>query len=440
MKVRSLNVEGFRGFVYPLHIDFDERLTVLVGENGRGKTSLLDALAILLDQYLARAVRNSPQSAKKLADADVHHNGPYPLALRVPLKSASIEVNVIINGDSILWSVYKGDPITSRFNKIEGKKRENSQKSLFDNLNSFIERRISEIRNISEYVPLIVYYGQRRAVLSFPQRIRSTAKMEPEAAFRQALTGDDLDFREFIAWFRDRSLLEAQQWKTNQAYRDHQIDAVRRAMISATGLADPIYSMGAPQGLYVTKNGVQLPVNQLSSGEQTFLALAGDLARRLAMLNPDMPDPLQGQGIVLIDEIELHLHPRWQRVILPWLLETFPNCQFIVTTHSPQVLGRVKAEQIRILETLGDGRVEVRQPRAVWGRDSNFILAAVLGADERDSDLKDRLDALEKSIGDGNLDDANRLLEELRREFEAEPPELTIAQARLERRLRNRGQ
>jgi predicted ATP-binding protein involved in virulence len=439
MKVRSLDVEGFRGFAHPLHIDFDERLTVLVGENGRGKTSLLDALAILLDQYLARLLRGSARSAKKLTDKDVHHSGPYPLALRTPLGAAYLEIATAWGDRDVSWSVYNGSIIPPK-NSEKDIERSNSRKSAFDELNLLIEECRSETSSIPDCAPLIIYYGQRRAVLSFPLRIRSTAKMEPEAAFRQALTAGDLDFREFIAWFRDRSLSEAQHWKTNQSYRDKQLEAVRRAMIGATGLTDPIYSMEAPQGLRVTKNCAQLPVNQLSSGEQTFLALAGDLARRLAMLNPDMDDPLQGQGIVLIDEIELHLHPRWQRVILPWLLETFPNCQFIVTTHSPQVLGRVKAEQIRILEAQEDGRVEVRQPRAVWGRDSNFILAAVLGADERDSDLKDRLDALEKSIGDGNLEEATRALEELRREFEAEPPELTIAQARLERRLRNRSQ
>lgn len=430
MKVRSLEVEGFRGFAHPLRIDFDERLTVLVGENGRGKTSLLDALAILLDQYLARLLRGSARSARHLTDADVNQNINDQFIGRRRIKFTRNTITVCVNNESISWDNIKG--ITG-LNIDELKQR----KIGYDSLNDYVKSvNLSLLNELS----LLFYYGQRRAVLSIPQRIRSAARMEREAAFRQALTAGDLDFREFIAWFRDRSLLEAQHWKTNQSYRDHQIDAVRRAMISATGFADPIYSMQAPQGLRVTKDGVQLPVNQLSSGEQTFLALAGDLARRLAMLNPDMPDPLQGQGIVLIDEIELHLHPRWQRVILPWLLETFPNCQFIVTTHSPQVLGQVKAEQIRILETLDDGRVEVRQPRAVWGRDSNFILAAVLGADERDSDLKDRLDGLEKSIGDGNLDEATRVLEELRREFEAEPPELTIAQARLERRLRNRGQ
>jgi predicted ATP-binding protein involved in virulence len=420
MKVRSLDVEGFRGFAHPLHIDFDERLTVLVGENGRGKTSLLDALAILLDQYLARLLRGSARSARKIALADINRSDMHGFYEKNNLKSTVLKINADFYDRNISWTVSKPG------------KAESCE------INEYFLARDFNFFYLMNDSSIISYYGQSRNRISSMVNSGRSGKTGRQAAFLQALTAGNLDFCEFVAWFRDRSLSEAQHWKTDQSYRDKQLEAVRRAMIGATDLADPIYSMEAPQGLRVTKNGAQLPVNLLSSGEQTFLALAGDLARRLAMLNPDMSDPLQGQGVVLIDEIELHLHPRWQRVILPWLLETFPNCQFIVTTHSPQVLGRVKAEQIRILEALEDGRVEVRQPRAVWGRDSNFILAAVLGADERDSDLKDRLDALEKSIGDGNLAEATDLLEELRREFEAEPPELTLAQARLERRLRNR--
>jgi predicted ATP-binding protein involved in virulence len=84
----------------------------------------------------------------------------------------------------------------------------------------------------------------------------------------------------------------------------------------------------------------------LSDGEKCLLAMVGDLARRLAIANPDYPDALQGEAIVLIDEIELHLHPSWQRNIIPALKRTFPKCQFIITTHSPQVLSYIQPKNI----------------------------------------------------------------------------------------------
>ena len=101
--------------------------------------------------------------------------------------------------------------------------------------------------------------------------------------------------------------------------------------------------------MLINKNGLDLPVNTLSDGEKCLFSLVGDLARRLALANPNLTDPLQGSGIVLIDEIDLHLHPAWQRKIVGQLKDTFPNCQFIITSHSPQVLGELPASDIFIL-------------------------------------------------------------------------------------------
>ncbi|WP_309143275.1 AAA family ATPase [Nostoc sp. CHAB 5836] len=119
----------------------------------------------------------------------------------------------------------------------------------------------------------------------------------------------------------------------------------------------------SPLRMTVIKQGEELIVNQLSDGEKCLLAMVGDLARRLAIANPSLPDPLQGSGVVLIDEIELHLHPKWQREIIPALTRTFPNCQFIVTTHSPQVISQVKPEGIYILEKTDEGVVARRPER-----------------------------------------------------------------------------
>jgi predicted ATP-binding protein involved in virulence len=118
----------------------------------------------------------------------------------------------------------------------------------------------------------------------------------------------------------------------------------------------------------ITKQGQELIINQLSDGEKCLLAMVGDLARRLAIANPSLPDPLQGSGVVLIDEIELHLHPKWQREIIPALTRTFPNCQFIVTTHSPQVISQVKPEGIYILERTDDRYRSYASRKFVWQR------------------------------------------------------------------------
>jgi predicted ATP-binding protein involved in virulence len=183
----------------------------------------------------------------------------------------------------------------------------------------------------------------------------------------------------------------------------------------------------------ITKQGQELIVNQLSDGEKCLLALAGDLARRLAIANPGLADPLQGSGVVLIDEIELHLHPAWQRKVIPALTDTFRNCQFIVTTHSPQVLSQVKPDGIYILERTDEGMVAMR-PESSYGRDSNRILEDLMDVPKRPQEIKDRLLELFRLIDKGDLDAAKQLRQQLEDEIGYDEPEFVSADVLMRRK------
>ncbi len=183
----------------------------------------------------------------------------------------------------------------------------------------------------------------------------------------------------------------------------------------------------------VQKQGEELIVNQLSDGEKCLLAMVGDLARRLAIANPSLPDPLEGSGVVLIDEIELHLHPKWQREIIPALTRTFPNCQFIVTTHSPQVISQVKPEGIYILEKTDEG-VVAKRPESSFGRDSNRILEDLMGVPERPQEIKESLLELFRLIDAGNIEGARQLRQQLANEIGADEPEFVKADVLIRRK------
>ena len=135
-----------------------------------------------------------------------------------------------------------------------------------------------------------------------------------------------------------------------------------------------------------------------------IILIVADIARRLCMLDPKSETYNQGPGIVLIDEIELHLHPKWQRAVLPALHKTFPNVQFIVTTHSPQVLSEVKDDEIIILRDWQAYSSSV----PTYGRDSNAILEQVMGVDERPEDIKKLFDEYFELIASDNLDEASK--------------------------------
>lgn len=174
----------------------------------------------------------------------------------------------------------------------------------------------------------------------------------------------------------------------------------------------------------VEKQGQQLIINQLSDGEKCLLAMVGDLARRLAIANPDPSfDPLQGSGVVLIDEIELHLHPKWQRGIIPDLKKTFSKCQFIVTTHSPQVISDVK--WIYLLKAAQE-EIVVEKIRS-FGKDSNRILRTLMGTSERHEKIQQDLKELFQDIDKGNLDRARQLRLEIAENMGEEDPEFVRA-------------
>jgi predicted ATP-binding protein involved in virulence len=181
------------------------------------------------------------------------------------------------------------------------------------------------------------------------------------------------------------------------------------------------------QRMTVEMNGVRLDVAQLSDGERSLLTLAGDLARRMALAAPKVEKPLEQPAVVLIDEIELHLHPGLQRQILPRLRSVFPNAQFIVTTHSPQVLSSLPAANVRVIE-----RFELRMlERGTWRRDTNRILETAFGDPGRPPEVAARFTALRDAVDAERFDDARRLIAELSAMIEGDDPDVFFYQQML---------
>ncbi|MCY4375587.1 MAG: AAA family ATPase, partial [Spirochaetaceae bacterium] len=159
------------------------------------------------------------------------------------------------------------------------------------------------------------------------------------------------------------------------------------------------------------EDGHAAPWSQLSDGYHVFIALVADIARRAVTLNQfdGVYAPARVEGVVLIDELDLHLHPRWQRVALPRLREAFPRLQLVVTTHSPQVLSSAENRQVR---RLVDRRVQERDV-FVSGRDTNAILRDLMRTDDRDDEGVVALRRLHDAIDRGDGEQADRVYREL---------------------------
>lgn len=162
----------------------------------------------------------------------------------------------------------------------------------------------------------------------------------------------------------------------------------------------------------VDKHGKTLNVTQLSQGEKSLIALVGDIARRLAMMNPGLENPLHGDGIVLIDEIDMHLHPQWQRSIIQRLQTTFPNCQFVLTTHSPLVISDVKDI---LVYSIDDG--ELVELPSLYGQDANNVLLQHMDTDYRNEAVNEAVARALDAIQDNRLDLAQNLIQQLKDEI-----------------------
>ena len=141
-------------------------------------------------------------------------------------------------------------------------------------------------------------------------------------------------------------LLEEETRRNPNYLGDRAVGAISDALTTFLGGFRNLRVEQRPLRLLIDKGDQSFDISQLSDGERSFLALICDLGRRLALANPELTNPLLGAGVVLIDELELHLHPKWQREVRDKLLATFPNVQFIATTHSPFIIQSMKPGEL----------------------------------------------------------------------------------------------
>ncbi|MDD4967961.1 MAG: AAA family ATPase [Paludibacter sp.] len=184
--------------------------------------------------------------------------------------------------------------------------------------------------------------------------------------------------------------------------------------------------------MLINKNGETFNIDQLSDGEKNLITLVGDIARRLAIANPTSNHPLHGEGIILIDEIDLHLHPSWQRLIISQLTKVFPNCQFIITTHSPQVISQVQSESLFLLKNKNN---ELSYSKALesYGMNTDRILEDLLDVDARPSKEKKELHKIFQLIQENKIEEAKSKIITLKNLI-GEDPELVKASVLIKRK------
>lgn len=258
--------------------------------------------------------------------------------------------------------------------------------------------------------PVLAYYGTGRAILDIPQRRRGFGKDFPRFQAYADCLNPKTNFRKLFEYFyfledlERREMEERKDWN----YRNGQLLAIRNAIASCVPeFENPRTKLRPLRFILNSKaDGAEYDIKILSDGFKTCIAMVMDIAMRMVEANPHLGEKaLNVSGIVLIDEIELHLHPSWQQRIIPDLLRTFPNVQFICTTHSPQVLSTVKQESIRVITEEGSILTGEEVGVNSFGAQSYFILEDLMNVSPNPripevEELKDKLkDQLDGGLG-----------------------------------------
>jgi hypothetical protein len=270
-----------------------------------------------------------------------------------------------------------------------------------------------------------VYFSTRRSLPIQASRTKKKLLKGIALSYSDALKHRELNIQEFIDWWVALEML-VHEGVSDAANR---LSTQQKTLTLFLENCSNLHTVRTPKPtLLLNKSGVAIDVLQLSDGERGILALVLDLARRLSITNPQLEDPLQGQAVVLIDELDLHLHPKWQRTIVQKLTTTFPNCQFIATTHSPLIVGEVPPENIILLE---DSQPPFRPDQSL-GMDTDWILKYLMGATTRNHKTENTLKHIANLIETEDYDEALDAIDTLRDEI-GEFPELVRLQTRIDR-------
>jgi predicted ATP-binding protein involved in virulence len=424
VRIDRLTVRNFKKF-NEQELDFHKQFTLLVGENGAGKTSVLDALAVAAGIWLV----DPPDSTLNNSRRSIL---PTEIRLEADRKGDRIQfrewrpVVVCATGkigehDGISWT---------REIKQGGKQTNNANaKNALDYVRDIYAH---DQAGESVLCPILAYYGAGRAWLPSNERVPKPKANGPArrwAAFYDCFN-ERIRFAELQKWFSRETIERGNRggrWRPG-------FEAIRRAVLNCVQNADDVWFDTDRDQIVLSIGGNAQPFDNLSAGQRMMLALVADIAIKAVtqnayLLPPDQLGPAdtplprllkETPGLVLIDELDVHLHPSWQRRVATDLKRTFPAIQFVCTSHSPQVIGELSPEEIRVME---DESVTI--PKRSFGIDSSRILEELMNASSRNWELNEALKSLARSIDEDEFDAARAKLAEIEKRLGSDDPEVT---------------
>lgn len=445
MKIEEIIIKNFRCFEQ-LEVTFHPQMTVLIAANGGGKTSILDAVRIAVWPFVKGFDLGSQTGKSATIQIDDVRLEKQINDNMEPKEKTEVNTTGVWddNGQVKTWLQWR-DSIKKGTNS----KGDASTAELTNQYAKSMQKKVFEGKEQID-LPLIAYLGTGR--LWYQSRYSSEAADVVLSKTEYSRTSGYLNclsqgssLKHFVDWYGwiYRSYREEQIKALEQGYSwgepgSHFLQTIKAIQFAVncliekqTGWKDIAYSSSHEQQIVLThpQHGT-LPLERLSDGLRNMVAMVADLAYRCVKLNPHLgaEATIKTHGIVMIDEVDMFLHPSWQQSVLGSLQEAFPKIQFIVTTHSPQVLSTVPKECIRVLGTNAEGKNIAATPLASsYGEPSNDVLQAIMHVDPQPPVPEKRLlDELTSLVDQGEYQSkhATELLAELKQKLNDQHPQI----------------
>ncbi len=430
MYLEKLKLHNFRCYE-KLEIDFNRQLTVLVGKNGSGKTTVLEAIAIALGTWFvgfnivnAKGINKRTDPLRKAyqigATDDVQTQFPVEIEAWGKIEESK---------DQILhWKRELYTPTGTMTTK--------DAKQIVEYAAEY-QKAISEGRT-DIYLPMVAYYGTGRLWDYHRQKRTDVFKVSSRTnGYIDCLDGT-ANVKLMMDWFQIMTINKYQRQEENLE-SNPELDTVYLAMekclTNLSGYSDVKirYNMGTQElDVYYSeqdKQRMRIPLNQLSDGYKGMISLVADIAYRMATLNPQLGTEVlsKGDGVVLIDEVDLHLHPAWQQKVINNLMNIFPKVQFIVSTHAPAIISSVKTDKLRILSN----KEVCMTANQVYGKDVNSVMKEIMGVNDRPDQFVELFEKFYRLLSEKKYDDAGAVLDKLDEERGYHDPEIAKCRVKL---------
>lgn len=405
MFLKNITAKNFNGFEN-ITVEFSPGINLLIGNNGSGKTSIIEAISIALGTSFSLV---HGISTKGLSDNTVRYiyqkegDATHSFIRQFPQQISS----------ELQWND------SEKYSLTASRKGEADATHAFND--DIAYKTLNTLNDNNEKAPIFCLQNFDRDWTAHKksQDINVTAGMTIRSdGYKDCLSGKGIE--DVIQnWCLKMSFLEYQKKHPVHEYQLFQntISHFMQAMLETSEGIQIEYSIET-QGMEITIGENKDSLYNLSTGYRAILSMIMELAYRASVLNPTMQDFSALEGVVLIDEIDAHLHPKWQWKILDAIRQVFPRVQFIIATHSPIVISSVK--DARIIKLIDLKTTEVLEP--AYGYTTDDVLELRQGSTARPENIVKRMQALENAVDDGDFDKADKLLQDAKDEFgEASP-------------------